>query len=351
MQINKLGLTSLLTGLLFALATGCSENAANNSAERPAEIVGEVNVYSSRHYDTDEALYDSFTQQTGIEVNIIEGSADELIERLKSEGANSPADVLITVDVGRLWRAQQEGLLQPIESEVLESTVPENLQAPDNTWFGLSKRARVIAYSTERVDPAELSTYEALAEPQWQGRVCVRSSENIYNQSLVASKIEELGEAGAQEWVEGLVNNLARPPQGNDTGQIEAIASGECDVALVNHYYYARLVESDHPRDQEAVSAVGIFFPNPTHINISGAGVVATAPHQENAVQFLEYLVTPQAQAIFANGNYEYPVVAEVEANPTIAGFGEFQEANLEVAAYGENNPEAVKVMNRAGWR
>ncbi|HEX6143835.1 MAG TPA: extracellular solute-binding protein, partial [Geminicoccaceae bacterium] len=253
-----------------------------------------VNVYSSRHYDTDTALYDTFTEETGIEVNLIEGDADELIERIKLEGENSPADVLITVDAGRLFRAEEAGILQPVESEVLNERIPENLRHPDGLWYGLTKRVRAIVRSTERTGEDEIRRYEDLAEPAFEDRVCIRSSSNIYNQSLVASMIESQGPEAAEAWLEGLVANMARPPQGGDRDQIRAGAAGECDVAVVNHYYLVRMLEGDDEADREAARAVEIVVPNQggrgAHANISGAGVVVGAPHPENAVRFLEYL-------------------------------------------------------------
>lgn len=357
MKVTRRSIVGFFTGLSLIAVTGCgNETAIDTTGEENAVAdAGEVNLYSSRHYDTDEMLYDQFTEETGIEVNVIEGSADELIERIKSEGANSPADVFVAVDVGRLWRAEEAGILQPTTSETLESEIPANLRNPEGYWYAFSKRARVIVYNQDEVNPDNLSTYEALAEPEWEGRVCVRSSENIYNQSLVAAKIEEKGEQATENWVEGLVSNFARDPEGNDTAQIEAVASGECDVAVVNHYYVARLMQSENATDQDIASQVGVFYPNQnaggTHINISGAGVAANAPNPENAVKFLEFLVTPEAQEIFANANNEFPVVDSVDPNPTVAKLGEFQESALDVAAYGEKNSEAVKLMDRVGWK
>ena len=324
----------------------------------------EVNVYSARHYDSDEALYDTFTQETGVTVNVIEADADELIERIRSEGANSPADMIITTDAGRLWRAEEAGLLSPVDSEVLNAAVPANLRQPDGEWFGLTRRARVIVYNRETVDESELSTYEDLADPKWRGRVCVRSSSNVYNQSLVASIIAADGADAAQAWADGLVENFARPPQGGDTDQIEAVAAGECDVAIVNHYYYARMVAGAGPEDaddsvsedEESIAdSVGLFFPNQegrgTHVNISGAGVVEGAPNRENAVRLLEFLTTPEAQEVFAGSNFEYPVVEGVPVAEVVADFGNFTADDVNVALYGENNPEAVRIMDRAGWR
>jgi iron(III) transport system substrate-binding protein len=314
-----------------------------------------VNVYSARHYDSDQVLFDAFTEQTGIEVNLIEAKAEELIERVRSAGENSPADVLITVDAGNLWRADEAGILESVESEVLTAAIPENLRHPEGKWFGLATRARVIVYNKETVSPEELSTYEDLASETWQGRVCIRSSTNIYNQSLLASIIASDGEEAAETWAQGIVNNMAREPEGGDTDQIKAVAAGECDVAVSNHYYLARLLASEDPADQEVANAVGIFFPNQddrgTHVNISGAAVVAGAPNRDNAVAFIEFLASSEAQAIFAEQGFEFPVVNGVAASDIIQGFGEFKTDTLNVATYGENNPLAVQIMDRVGWK
>jgi iron(III) transport system substrate-binding protein len=314
-----------------------------------------VNVYSARHYSSDEELYSRFTEQTGIRVNVIEANADELIERIRSEGRNSPADVIITVDAGRLWRADQAGLLAPVDSDVLEAAIPENLRHPEGKWFGLTRRVRAIVYNEETVDPSELSTYEDLASDKWESRICIRSSDNVYNQSLLASLIEVNGAEAAEEWARGLVENFARNPQGGDTDQILAVAAGECDIAVSNHYYLARLVASDDPADREVAAKVDIFFPNQdgrgAHVNVSGAGVVTTAPHRQNAIRFIEFLAGAGAQELFAIGNNEFPVVEGVPASEVARGFGEFEADNVSVASYGENNPEAVRIMDRVGWR
>jgi iron(III) transport system substrate-binding protein len=337
---------------LLSITLGLTLVACGSAPQSTDEV---VNVYSARHYDIDNDLYNSFTEQTGIEVNLVEGNSDELLERIVNDGANSPADVFITVDAGRLWRAEEAGILQPTESEVLESQIPENLRHPQGLWFGLTTRARVLIYSVENVDPSELSTYEALAEPEWQGRVCVRSSSNIYNQSLVGSMIEAKGLAATGQWARGLVENFARPPEGGDIDQIRAVASGLCDVAIANHYYWARLAKSDDPDDQAVIENTAVFFPNQedrgTHVNVSGAGVIATAPNPENAITFLEFLVSPEAQTVFANGNNEYPVVEGVEIDPIVAELGEFKTDSVNVAAYGRNNSEALRLADRAGWK
>ena len=315
----------------------------------------ELNLYSSRHYDTDEALYAGFTKQTGIKINRIEAKEDELLERMKAEGANSPADVLITVDAGRLWRAQRMGLLQPVRSAHLEATVPAHLRDPEGHWFGFSKRARVLVYHTDRVKPAELSGYEALAEPKWKGRVLVRSSTNVYNQSLVGAMIANHGEAKAEAWAKGLVANMARPPKGGDTDQIKAVAAGEGDVAIANTYYFLRLKTSKKPADQAVVAKLAVVFPNQgdrgTHVNISGAGVARHAPNKAAAIRFLEYLASAEAQQYFAAGNYEFPVLAEAGLHPAVAALGSFKEDKLNAATYGRNNEAALKLMDRAGWK
>lgn len=315
----------------------------------------EVNVYSSRHYDTDITLYDNFTEETGIQINLIEGSSDELIERIRNEGLNSPADVIITVDAGRLWRAKEAGILQPHGSDYLEEVIPEQMQETDNHWVGLSERVRGIVYNPETVNREELKGYMELSNSEWEGRVCVRSSNNIYNQSLVASLIETYGEEVVEEWAAGLVQNFARDPQGGDTDQIRAVAAGLCDVALVNHYYLARLMQSESDEDKEVASKVDIYFPSSeyggTHVNISGAGIAANSPNRDNAVRFLEYLATEEAQVLFAVGNNEFPVLDGMDLPDELQQFGDYDSDAVNVTAYGTNNPRAIRLMDRVGWR
>jgi iron(III) transport system substrate-binding protein len=314
-----------------------------------------VNVYSSRHYDTDITLYKNFTKQTGIQVNLIEGSSDELIERILNEGINSPADIIITVDAGRLWRAKEAGVLQPHGSEYLNEVIPEQMQEQEDYWIGLSERVRGIVYNVDNVNPDELQGYMELGNPEWNGRVCVRSSSNIYNQSLVSSLIETYGEEATEEWAAGLVQNFARPPQGGDTDQIRAVASGLCDVALANHYYLARLMQSDAAEDIEVASNVAIHFPTlengGTHVNISGAGIAANSPNSENAVQFLEYLATADAQLLFAIGNNEFSVLDGLDLPKELQSFGNYESDAVNVTMYGTNNPSAIRLMDRVGWR
>ena len=312
-----------------------------------------VNVYSARHYDTDMAMYERFTEETGIKVNLIEGSSDALIERIKSEGQFSPADMLITVDAGRLWRAEKEGIFQPVDSAVLSERIPAHLRHPEGEWFGLSKRARVIAHKKDMALPAGFGTYEALADEAFRGQVCMRSSGNIYNLSLMASLIDAHGAEAAEAWAKGVVANFARTPQSNDTGQLKAVASGECTITIANTYYLGRLMASTKPEDKALMANLGIVFPNQdgrgTHVNISGAGVTKYAPNRENAIRFLEYLTSDFAQRLFAEGNNEYPI-----SGPTtgpVAALGEFKRDNLNVSVLGENQTEAVKVYDRAGWK
>ncbi|MEM7064178.1 MAG: Fe(3+) ABC transporter substrate-binding protein [Cyanobacteria bacterium P01_B01_bin.77] len=342
-------------GLVAFAIAGCNNQSQDAVAPDAAVPDAVVNVYSARHYDVDDDLFDSFTEQTGIDVNVVEGKSDELIERIKAEGEASPADVFITVDAGRLWRAEQAGIFQPVSSPVLDERVPASLRHPDGLWYGLTKRARVLVYNEETVDPAELSTYEALAEPSWNGRVCVRSSGNIYNQSLLGSLIETIGLEATETWAEGLVNNFARDPDGGDVNQIKAVAAGQCDVAIANHYYWARLAKSDEPESQDVIAKTAIFFPNQddrgTHVNISGVGMVAGADNEENAIAFLEFLVSDEAQEVFADSNNEYPVVEGVAMDPIVAELGEFKVDEVNVSAYGRNNPDVVKLVDRVGWK
>lgn len=333
---------SLLTTTVVAAAASLA--AAGAGAQ-------EVNVYSSRHYASDERLYENFTERTGIEVNRINGGGDALIQRIESEGRNSPADVLITVDAGRLWRADQAGLLRTVDSAVLREKIPEHLRHPDGKWFGFATRARLIFFDKERFRAPPATTYEGLADAGLRGEVCIRSSSNIYNQSLLASLIEHHGESWALDWAKGVVANFARQPQGGDTDQIRGVAAGECGVAVANSYYFVRLVEENSRITEE----VGVVFPNQggrgTHVNISGAAVLAHAPHPEAAVRFLEYLSSPAAQRLFAHGNNEYPVVEGVAADSAVQQLGDFKVDRIEVSVYGENQPLAQKIFDRAGWK
>jgi len=315
----------------------------------------EVNVYSHRHYDTDRMLFEKFTRKTGIAVNVVKASADQLIKRLEIEGDQSPADLLITVDAGRLYRAYEKGLLQPVESDTLKSRVPAHLRDPQGYWYGLTIRARVIVYARDRVKPEQLSSYEALADPRWKGKVLVRSSQNIYNQSLMASMVVAHGSEGAQEWAKGLVANFARTPKGNDRDQVKAIASGIGDVAIVNTYYIGKLLHSDDEAERSAGSNVSIFFPNQAdrgaHINVSGAGVTKSAKNLENALALLEFLSGQEAQRAFAEANFEYPVNPEVEKPPLAKSWGAFKVDKINLSLLGKHSFEAVKIFAQIGWR
>lgn len=315
-----------------------------------------LNLYSSRHYETDEALYSNFTKQTGIRINKIEGSEDALIERIRNESDKSPADVLVTVDAGNLWRAEQLGLFQPTRSALLESRIPASFRHPEGLWFGFSARARVIAYSKERVKPDEISSYEDLAQPRWKGRICTRSAGHVYNRSLISSLISYLGEAGTEQWARAVAANLARAPKGGDTDQLKGVAAGECDLALSNTYYYVRLLKSQKPDERAVANKVGVIFPNQkdrgTHVNVSGAGVIRYAPNREAAVRFLEYLASDDAQSYFANGNNEWPVVPSVKLdNAALASLGTFKTDSLNIAMIGKNQPLAQKIADRSGFK
>jgi iron(III) transport system substrate-binding protein len=315
-----------------------------------------LNLYSSRHYQTDEALYANFTKLTGIKINRIEAGEDPLIERIRNEGARSPADVLITVDAGRLWRADQLGFFQPVKSAALESRIPASFRDPAGHWFGFSMRARVIAYDKAKVNPANIPTYESLADPRWKGKICTRSGTHIYNLSLMGAMIDHLGEAKAEEWAKAVRANLARDPKGGDTDQIKGVAAGECEIAITNHYYYARLARSEKPDEKVVAERVGVIFPNQatwgTHVNISGAGVLKNAPNRDAAVKFLEYLVSDDAQRYFADGNNEWPIVAGVQvANPVLKSFGQFKTDQLNVAVLGRNQPQSQKLYDRVAWK
>lgn len=348
----------VLLGVLGLLAmTSCSETggAAEDDGTGAAGEPRAVNLYTSRHYDSDEAVLARFTEETGIRVNVVEGSSDELLARLEAEGELGSADLFMTVDAGRLYRAEQRGLFAQTRSASLDERVPAELRHPEGLWFGLTKRARVIAVSTERVDPSlEALTYEDLTSPEWRGRVLIRSSSNIYNQSLVASMIETVGEDATQTWCEGIVANLARTPQGGDRDQIRGIAAGEGDIAVVNHYYYAQMLEGNEA-DREAASKVRLIFPNQdgrgTHVNISGAGVLRTAKNQDAAITLLEYLVSAGVQRDLAGGTQEFPVAQDAERTPIVSALGDFSSDAINAAKLGANNARAVILMDRAGWR
>ena len=319
----------------------------------------EVNVYTSRHYDSDDALYEEFTQETGIKVNIISGKGSALLQRLKAEGKNSPADIFFTVDAGNLWKVQKEGLFQSIQSEKVLTEVPENLRGPNDEWTAIAKRARVIFYNPENISDelVENFNYDDLADQKWNKKIVIRSSNNMYNQSLVASLIENIGEEETEKWAKKLVGNFARKPQGNDRSQIIAVANGEADLAIANSYYIGIMLSGSAGQEQlEAAKKVKMIFPNQdnrgAHINISGAGILKNAPNKDNANSFIEFLISKRVQKYMIDKSYEYSVLNDVAPSSEIAGFGtNFKEDQTSVRSFGELNPDAVKLMDRSGWK
>lgn len=344
----RLRLMTLMLAV-FSL-TACENSQSDGSGASGADQM--LVVFSSRHYDSDYALYDAFEKETGIDVRTIEADGDLLVERLKSDGARSPADVIVTVDAGRLWRAEQEGLFAPLQSDILDDAIPAAMRHPDGLWYGLASRARVLVYATDRVEEDQLSGYESLADPTFKGRVCARSSGNIYNISLLAALIDRWGPEKAQDWASGVAANFARDPLGGDTDQIKAVAAGECDVALVNHYYFARLMNDE--KNKDTVSDLAVFWPNAdegVHINVSGAGVAKNAPNPELAKRFIEFAVSEQPQRFFAELTNEYPAATAVKYdNNALAELGEFKADPISLLKLGENQAEAQRLFDRAGW-
>ncbi len=322
-------------------------------------LTNEVNVYTSRHYDSDTALYKEFTKETGIKVNIISGKGSALLERIKSEGKNSPADIFFTVDAGNLWKVQKEGLFQSIKSKKVLSSVPLKLRGPNNEWTAIAKRARVVFYNPKKISPSEIQnvTYEDLANEKWKNRVVIRSSSNMYNQSLVASLIANLGEKNTEIWAKNFVKNFARKPQGNDRSQIIAVANGEADLAIANSYYIGIMLSGSAGKEQlEAAKKVKMHFPNQNdrgvHINISGAGILKNSPNTSNANTFLEFLLSKRVQKYMVDRSYEYPILNEVLPSMEISSFGlNFKEDNASVKQFGELNPVAIRLMDRSGWK
>ncbi|BCG60415.1 Fe(3+) ABC transporter substrate-binding protein [Paenibacillus sp. URB8-2] len=354
----------LLTGVMaVGLFAGCGaaqtkEAGSTNAGDsKPTAQAAEqvVNIYSARTYDVDTLLYKKFTEETGIKVNVIDGKAEELIERLKREGESTQADLFLTVDGGVLNTAKQAGLLQPVTSETIDQNVPKELRDPENQWIGLSTRARVIVYSKDRVKPEQLSTYEDLTSPAWKGKVLVRPSASLYNQSLLSSFIELNGEEKAEEWSKGLVANLARTPEGNDRDQAKAIVAGVGDVALMNTYYVGLLINSDDPEEVKVGKSIGVFFPNQettgTHVNISGAGVTKYSKNKENAVKLIEFLTGTEAQTMVTNENFEFPVNAKAELPELLKSWGAFKTQHIDFNKLGVHNAKAIEIMNKTGWK
>jgi len=315
----------------------------------------EVNVYSARKEQLIKPLLDAFTKESGIKVNLITSKADALLKRLEAEGMNSPADLLITTDVGRLYRAKQVGVVQPAMTEDLKNQVPVNLQDLENYWLGLTTRARVIVYANDRVNPSELSTYEDLTDSKWKKRICIRSSNNIYNQSLVSSMIAHKGEQATADWTTGLVKNFARKPKGGDRDQIKAVAAGQCDLAVVNTYYLGQMLNSNDESQKAAAQSVSVFWPNQadrgTHINVSGVAITKAAKNKDNALKLVAFLLSEESQRWYAEANNEYPVIDGVKISDTLKNWGSFKSDELNLSELGKNNIQAVRIMDRAGWR
>jgi iron(III) transport system substrate-binding protein len=335
-----------------ALATGLTISATSSA------FAAEVNIYSYRKEALIKPQLEAFRKATGISYNLITGKAGGLLQRLKNEGLNSPADILFTVDAGRLHRAIQMGLLQPIRSKLLETHIPARFRDPKGRWFGLGLRVRAIFYHSDRVKPSELNSYEDLADTKWKGRILIRSSSNIYNQSLLASLIEHYGAKKAEAWARAIVANFARRPQGGDRDQLRAVAAGEGDIAIANNYYYARLLTAKRARDRKVTEKVKVFWPNQTgpnargvHVNVSGAAVTKSAKNKANAIRLLEFLVGEEAQKIYASVGYEYPVRKGIARGSVVAGMGQFKMDNLVLESLGRHNAEAVRIFDRVGWR
>ena len=315
----------------------------------------EVNVYSHRHYDTDKKLFKIFEEKTGIKVNVVNAKASALIKRIESEGVKSPADVLITVDAGRLYQAKQKDILQAINSDYLNENIPANLRDIDNKWYALTKRSRVALYKIGSGIESKLTTYEDLAKPEFKGQIMVRSSNNIYNQSLMAAMIAHHGEEYSLNWAKGVVANMAKVPKGNDRYQVKAIANGIGQIAIANTYYIGKMVDNKDASQREAVKKVKVLFPKfengGTHINVSGAGVAKYSPNKDNAIKFIEFMASKEAQKLFAEGNYEYPVLEGVKASKLVSSWGTFEDDNISINTLGQNNKAAIKIFDKAGWK
>lgn len=359
MQKKRTRWPLLISGaLLLSILAACSTNSTTSSpasSEPEVKSSGEVNVYTARHYDVDNELYAKFTEQTGIKVNLVEGTAPELIERIEREGASTPADLFVTVDGGILNTAKTKELLQPIESSVVDAQVAPDLQDKDKHWVGLSSRARVIVYDKDRVDPSELSTYEDLASDKWKNKLLVRSSTNLYNLSLIASMIEINGEEETEKWAAGIASNLARDPEGGDRDQAKAVVAGAGDVAIMNTYYIGLMSVSEDPEEVKVAEQLGVFFPNQdttgTHLNLSGAGLIKHSKNKDNAIKLIEFLTAPEAQEIFSTTNFEFPVNKAAKLPELLESWGTFKHQNIDFASYGEHNPKAVEIANKVGWK
>ena len=319
--------------------------------------IQEVNLYSQRHYAVDELQYKNFTEKTGIKVNVVKANADQLIERLKNEGDDSPADLFITVDAGKLYNARQAGVLQKISSENINKNIISDLRDPDGFWAPITYRSRIIVYSNDRVKKSDLNSYEDLANPKWKGRLLVRSSSNAYNQALMSSLVANLGSENTEKWSSAVVSNFARDPKGSDRDQVKAIAAGQGDIAIVNSYYIGLLLASEKEEEQNAGNSVSVFFPNQgeadrgSHINISAIGLTKSSPNKENAIKLIEYLTSEEAQEVYVNNSYEYPANSLVEPSDIVKSWGNFKIDKLNLNALGEFRPEALKIFDKTGWK
>lgn len=347
--------TSLLALTAVMGLSACGKPANDSAPSAATENKGQVNVYTARHYDADALIYDAFTKETGIKVNRLEIQPDQLVERMKAEGEGSPADVILMADAGALWKASQADLFQPLQSDVINKAVPANLREPGHLWFGFSKRARVIVYDKAKVKPEEVATYEALATPRFKGKVCVRSSDNVYNLSLMAAFVQHWGPKKSLDWAKGVVANMARDPQGGDMDQIKAVSVGACEVALSNTYYYMRLLHHEGEIDPKVAQTTALSFPDVagqgTHVNISGGGMAKYATNKKEAQAFLEFMTTKTAQTIFAKANGEFPVIPSEETPSYIQAISGFKADPLSVTTYGANQAEAQKIYDKAGWK
>lgn len=360
MNMKKLFKPFLASAVLAIGLAGCGTNEKEAEPEKAAPAPEKqeekvVNVYTARHYEADDEVFKNFTEETGIKVNVVKAEAEELIERLKREGKSTEADLFVTVDGGILGNAKKNDILQPVKSEVIEKNVPEKFRDADNNWIGMATRARVIAYSKDRVKPEDLSTYEDLTSDKWKGKVLARSSTNMYNQSLLASFIELNGEEEAEKWAAGIVKNFARQPDGGDRDQAKAIAAGVGDVAIMNTYYIGLLANSEDPEEVKVAEGLGVFFPNQetngTHVNISGIGLTKHSKHPQNATKLIEYITSKEAQEFLSANNYEFPVNEEAEKPELLKSWGDFKMQDLNFEKLGEHNQKAIEIFNKVGWK
>ena len=358
-MIKRLSVAALLTTTMFVAA--CQQQPATETAstEGTADCVaatgGSVNLYTARHYASDEAIYEAFTCSTGIRIQKIEMQADQLLARLQAEGDASPADVVVIQDAGAMGQAANDGFLVAFDDATIDGRVPEQWRDPQGRWFGIARRARIIAYDTQRVQPEEVDEYADLASPRFRGKVCAQTSDAVYNLTLMSALIDRWGSERALEWARGVVANMARPPQGSDSDQIRAVAAGQCEVAITNHYYFLRMAESDDAADRAVTEHLALSFPQisgqGSHFNLSGAGLAAHAPNRENAIRFLEYLTGPEAQGTFASRTNEFPTTTEAEMPADVEAYSHHAADPLPLPAFAEHRAEAQRIFEQAGWR